>query len=96
MAYHATPCLHCLFRKAILLLADGREEVPNQRHVFKPLSCSSRIILILYLAMVIISFRILETGELPDKMECSDEDFQTVCSMIRILVRHASHVYAEL
>lgn len=56
-----------------------------------------RLGLIAYrIAMIFTSLRILETGDFSQKQVCSDEDFQAALSMVRVLVRHASHVYSEL
>ena len=48
------------------------------------------------IAMVFTSLRLLETGDFSEKQVCTDEDFQTAISMVRILVKHSSHVYSEL
>jgi len=48
------------------------------------------------IAMVFTMLRILETGDFSEKQVCTDDDFQTALSMIRILVKHSSHVYSEL
>ena len=48
------------------------------------------------IAMVFTMLRILETGDYSEKQVCTDEDYQTVLSMIRILVKHSSHVFSQL
>jgi len=48
------------------------------------------------IAMIFTSLRILETGDFSEKHICSDVDFQSAISMIKILVKHSSHVYSEL
>jgi len=48
------------------------------------------------IAMVFTSLRLLETGDFSEKQVCTDSDFQTALSMVRILVKHSSHVYSEL
>jgi hypothetical protein len=48
------------------------------------------------IAMIFTTLRILETGNFTEIQFCRDDDFQAVLSMIRVLVRHASHVYSEL
>jgi hypothetical protein len=48
------------------------------------------------MAMILTSLRLMETGNFSQKQVCSDSDFQTVLSMIRVLVRHSSHVFSEL
>ena len=56
-----------------------------------------RLGLIAYrMAMIFTTLRILETGDFSQKQVCRDEDFQAALSMVRVLVRHASHVYSEL
>jgi len=47
-------------------------------------------------AMIFTTLRILETGDFSEKHICSDVDFQTAISMIKILVKHSSHVFSEL
>jgi hypothetical protein len=48
------------------------------------------------IGMIFTALRILETGDFSEIQFCRDDDFQAVLSMIRVLVRHASHVYSEL
>ena len=48
------------------------------------------------IAMIFTTLRILETGDFSEKQICSDVDFQTALSMVKILVKHSSHVYSEL
>jgi len=48
------------------------------------------------LAMILTALRILETGNFTQKQECTDNDFQRVLSMIRVLIRHSSHVFSQL
>lgn len=48
------------------------------------------------IAMIFTTLRILETGDFSEKQVCSDVDFQVALSMVRILVRHSSHVFSEL
>ena len=48
------------------------------------------------IAMVFTMLRILETGDFSQKQLCSDVDFQAALSMIKILIRHSSHVYSQL
>ena len=47
-------------------------------------------------AMIFTTLRILETGDFSEKQVCSDGDFQAAISMIKILVKHSSHVFSEL
>lgn len=46
--------------------------------------------------MVLTAMRIPETGDFSVKQECSNKDFHSTLSIIRILVRHASHVFSQL
>jgi predicted transcriptional regulator len=48
------------------------------------------------IAMIFTALRIPETGDFSEKQFCSDTDFQNTLAMIRILVRHSSHVFSEL
>ncbi|HEY3369346.1 MAG TPA: DUF3987 domain-containing protein [Prolixibacteraceae bacterium] len=48
------------------------------------------------MAMAFTMLRILETGDFSQKQVCPDTDFQTVLSMVKILVKHSSHVFSEL
>jgi hypothetical protein len=48
------------------------------------------------LAMVLSVLRIPETGEWPEQLVCNDTDFETVLSMIKILVKHSAIVFSEL
>ena len=48
------------------------------------------------IAMIFTTLRILETGDFSQKQECRDEDFQAALAMIKVLVRHASHVFSQL
>jgi hypothetical protein len=48
------------------------------------------------MAMILTTLRIMESGDFSQKQECRDDDFQRVLSMIRVLVRHSSHVFSQL
>lgn len=48
------------------------------------------------MAMTLTALRIMETGNFSQKLECRDDDFQTVLSMIRVLVQHSSQVFSQL
>ena len=48
------------------------------------------------MAMVLTTLRIMESGNFSQSQECPDSDFQRVLSMIRVLVRHSSHVFSQL
>lgn len=46
--------------------------------------------------MVLTAMRIPDTGDFSVKQECSEEDFHSTLLIIKILVRHASHVFSQL
>ena len=48
------------------------------------------------MAMILTALRMIESRRLPQNLECSDTDFQTVLSTIRVLVEHSSHVFSQL
>jgi hypothetical protein len=48
------------------------------------------------LAMIFTGLRIMDSGDFSDKQVCSDTDFQNALSMVRILIKHSSHVFSEL
>jgi len=48
------------------------------------------------IAMILSALRIMETGNLTDRIVCSDVDFETSLQMITVLVKHASKVFSEL
>ena len=48
------------------------------------------------IAMIFTALRILETGDFSQKQMCSDTDFQAALSMVKVLVKHSSHVFSEL
>ena len=48
------------------------------------------------IAMIFTALRIPETGDFSQRQFCLDIDFQNTLAMIRILVKHSSHVYSEL
>jgi hypothetical protein len=48
------------------------------------------------MAMILTTLRIMETGNFNQKQACLDCDFQRVLSMIRVLIRHSSHVFSQL
>jgi len=48
------------------------------------------------MAMILTTLRILEMGNFSQKQECPDSDFQRVLAMIRVLIRHSSHVFSQL
>lgn len=48
------------------------------------------------LAMIMSALRILENGDFPNVMVCSDDDFFTVKTMVETLLRHTAKVYQML
>lgn len=48
------------------------------------------------ITMILSALRIMETGNLTDRLICSDTDFNSTLQMITILVKHASKVFSEL
>lgn len=48
------------------------------------------------IAMIFTALRIPETGDFSERQFCTDIDFQNTLAMIKILVKHSSHVYSEL
>ena len=48
------------------------------------------------IAMIFTALRIPETGDFSERQYCLDIDFQNTLAMIRILVKHSSHVFSEL
>jgi hypothetical protein len=48
------------------------------------------------MAMILTALHMMETGDFSHMQECSDADFERVLSMIRVLVRHSSHLFSQL
>ena len=48
------------------------------------------------IAMILSALRIMEHGELPERIICEERDFQSTLEIIRVLVKHASKVFSEL
>ena len=48
------------------------------------------------LSMILSALRILETGEVNDKLICEERDFQIALSIIKVLARHSAKVFSEL
>lgn len=48
------------------------------------------------IAMVLSALRIMETGDLPNRILCEERDFQSALSIARVLVKHASKIFSEL
>ena len=47
-------------------------------------------------AMILSALRIMEHGDLPERIICEERDFQSTLEIIRVLVKHASKVFSEL
>lgn len=47
-------------------------------------------------AMILSALRIMEHGDLTDRIICEERDFQSTLEIIRVLVKHASKVFSEL
>lgn len=61
------------------------------------ISSVRRLGLIAYRIMMIFSaLRIMEDGEITQKLYCNDTDFQNALDMITILVKHSSYVYSQI
>ena len=61
------------------------------------ISSVRRLGLIAYRIMMIFSaLRIMEDGEITQKLYCNDTDFQNTLDMITILVKHSSYVYSQI
>lgn len=48
------------------------------------------------ICMILSVLRILEHGEIPEKLICEEQDFNTALAMIKVLVKHSAKVYGEL
>ena len=48
------------------------------------------------IAMIFNALRILETGDFSQQQFCLDCDFQSAIAMVKVLVKHSSHVFCEL
>lgn len=48
------------------------------------------------IAMIFNGLRIMETGDFSPKQECQDVDFYASLAMIKVLIRHSSHVFTQL
>lgn len=48
------------------------------------------------IAMVLSALRIMETGDLPNRILCEERDFQSALSIAKVLVKHASKIFSEL
>ena len=53
-------------------------------------------LIVIRIAMIFTALRIMETGNFSEKQICSDTDFQAALSMVKVLVKHSSHVFSEL
>ncbi len=48
------------------------------------------------ISLVLSVLRIMQTGDFGSPLVCSDSDFQTAMSIVKVLVCHAAHVFAML
>jgi hypothetical protein len=48
------------------------------------------------ISMILTTLRIMDDGRLQSPLVCSDTDFNTALSMVKILVQHAARVYQQL
>ncbi|MEJ7830763.1 MAG: DUF3987 domain-containing protein [Segetibacter sp.] len=48
------------------------------------------------ITMILSALRIMEHGDLPQQIICEERDFQTTLEIVKVLVKHASKVFAEL
>ena len=53
-------------------------------------------LIVIRIAMIFTALRIMETGDFSEKQICTDTDFQAALSMVKVLVKHSSHVFSEL
>jgi hypothetical protein len=48
------------------------------------------------ISMIFTVLRILETGEVSNSLYCSDEDFKSTLTIVKVLIKHSSKVYSSL
>ena len=48
------------------------------------------------ISMILTILRILETGDISNTLYCTDEDFATTLTMVKVLIKHSSKVYSSL
>ena len=48
------------------------------------------------IAMILTTLRIMETGDFGTDLICSNDDFDTTMTMVRVLIEHTQSVYEEL
>jgi hypothetical protein len=48
------------------------------------------------ISMIFSVLRILETGEVSNPLICSDEDFKSTLTIVKVLIKHSSKVYSSL
>ena len=48
------------------------------------------------IAMILSALRIMEHGDLPERIICEERYFQTTLEMVQVLVKHTSKVFSEL
>lgn len=50
----------------------------------------------LRIAMVLSVLRLMETGTIPERIECSDTDFETTLDIIRVISVHNDYIFNVL
>jgi len=48
------------------------------------------------IAMILTTLRIMDTGDITAPLICSDNDFQTAMSIVKVLIEHAAYVFTQL
>ncbi|UFK97702.1 DUF3987 domain-containing protein [Kaistella faecalis] len=48
------------------------------------------------ICMILSVLRIMETGEVQEKMICGEKDFNTALALIKVLVKHSAKVFSDL
>lgn len=48
------------------------------------------------ISMIFTVLRVLETGDMSSHLYCSDEDFKSTLTIIKVLIKHSSKVYSSL
>jgi hypothetical protein len=46
--------------------------------------------------MIFSILRLIETGEMPDKIICEEIDFQNAIAITEVLIKHAGKIFSEL
>ena len=48
------------------------------------------------LSMILSALRLMDSGEIPDKLICEEQDFNTAIAIAETLIIHASHIFNQL